>query len=475
MGRLSFKAFLSHRYKSPEVNLYFHGLFAELDEVQFDVDVGVSSTNVTRLERMIRDADAFIGIYPYKGDPLQVAETADLLKESRYFRLEVELATRARKPSLVFLDRRFAPQFELPSFMRREFFDAQEVMGRGGSPRRDLYLRRMTEFCQEVRSSMAACVDRLPSISEMQVGIAVPGDGPGRYAEEELAVIQDALGAQVASMARLPWPGMPGDGHLAAIDQCDWVVADVGREAMTGGLVGYLHGRFVPMVRLLKLADGESGDDVVAAHPLYGADRVGYKKDVVAWHTTEQLERALDSRIRTLLAPTRRISTNQDATSYFTEAALRKENVFVSYSGKDEHLARELIAELKKRFQKVFDYKDGESITPGQPWLEEIFDTLAGSSLGIPLVSSSYFASGNCDHEAQAMVARRDMNEMAMIPLKLYRDDSFERPSWMQNRQYMHYYDYENVPTLVDRLIEFYDRSRHAGARPGDPNPRVRA
>ena len=34
------KAFLSHRYKSPDVNLYFHQLFSEVAEVQFDVDVG---------------------------------------------------------------------------------------------------------------------------------------------------------------------------------------------------------------------------------------------------------------------------------------------------------------------------------------------------------------------------------------------------------------------------------------------------
>jgi hypothetical protein len=58
----SFKAFLSHRYKSPDVNLYFFNLFAESAEVQFEVDEGAFATNVTRLERMIRGADAFIGI-----------------------------------------------------------------------------------------------------------------------------------------------------------------------------------------------------------------------------------------------------------------------------------------------------------------------------------------------------------------------------------------------------------------------------
>ena len=107
----------------------------------------------------------------------------------------------------------------------------------------------------------------------------------------------------------------------------------------------------------------------------------------------------------------------------------------------------------------MFDYKDGESITLGEPWLQEIFDKLSVATLGVPLVSSHYFASGNCEHEAQNMVAKRDMGGMSMIPLKLYADDDFVRPTWMSNRQYMHYYDYPDVETVVDKLIEFFDRS----------------
>jgi hypothetical protein len=34
----AFKAFLSHSYRSPEVNLFFFGLFAKIAEVQFEAD-----------------------------------------------------------------------------------------------------------------------------------------------------------------------------------------------------------------------------------------------------------------------------------------------------------------------------------------------------------------------------------------------------------------------------------------------------
>src|SRR5215831_6459318 len=99
--RVSFSTFLSHKYNSANVNEYFFRLLSEVADVQFEVDAGKSSTNVTRLERMIRDADAFIGIYPF--EPVDLADPApkELLEASQYFRLELDLATRARKPGLI--------------------------------------------------------------------------------------------------------------------------------------------------------------------------------------------------------------------------------------------------------------------------------------------------------------------------------------------------------------------------------------
>jgi len=155
----------------------------------------------------------------------------------------------------------------------------------------------------------------------------------------------------------------------------------------------------------------------------------------------------------------RRINTQQEAVKYFQKVKQRNDTVFLSYSGKDQEIATKISQELKKRFQQVFDYRDGESITPGQPWITEIFNKLSGSKLGIPLVSPSYLSSGNCTHEAQEMIALRDSDKIAVIPLKLYKED-IERPTWMRSRQYMHYYDYSDIKTLVEMLVKFYDADR---------------
>src|SRR5262245_29863686 len=136
-----FKAFLSHRYKSPDTNLYFYKLFTEYATLQFEVDEGVSfqsvgsgalvkriPTNVTRLERMLRGADAFIGIYPLSLGPMDTPSRQQLLEESRYFRLELELAIRSGKPAFVACDQRYKSLLDCPSGFFRCTFDAQEIV-----------------------------------------------------------------------------------------------------------------------------------------------------------------------------------------------------------------------------------------------------------------------------------------------------------------------------------------------------------
>ncbi len=83
-----FRAFLSHRYKSPRVNEYFFSLFEGIATPQFQVDKGLKATSVTRLERLVRDSDGFIGFYPFPSDSEPSVER--LRAESRYFRLELD-------------------------------------------------------------------------------------------------------------------------------------------------------------------------------------------------------------------------------------------------------------------------------------------------------------------------------------------------------------------------------------------------
>jgi hypothetical protein len=150
-----FRAFLSHRYKSPEVNEYFFQIFADASaNPQFAVDRGTIATSVTRLERLIRGSDAFIAIYPFPEDAEVTSER--LKNESRYFRLELGLAERADKPALAFIDSEFGNVIAPPRQIMQVRFNREEIIPHGGSPRAAEFKERVDHFCKRV-AAWRAC------------------------------------------------------------------------------------------------------------------------------------------------------------------------------------------------------------------------------------------------------------------------------------------------------------------------------
>ena len=118
---------------------------------------------------------------------------------------------------------------------------------------------------------------------------------------------------------------------------------------------------------------------------------------MIRWTTTAQLAEQFDKRLARILQENRRIGSTQEAEQYFLEAALRKEAVFLSYSGKDEEAVAPIAGALRRQFQSVFDYRDGgDSIEAGRAWMDEIFTKLDRSAVAVPMLSASYIASGNC-------------------------------------------------------------------------------
>lgn len=135
---------------------------------------------------------------------------------------------------------------------------------------------------------------------------------------------------------------------------------------------------------------------------------------------------------------------------------MRKEAVFLSYSGRDADFAVQLSTALKLRFQLVFDYRDGESIQPGKPWIEEIFSQLSTSAIGIPLLSEHYLASGNCRHEAHEMIAQRDAGSMQIIPMKISAD-ALELPAFLQDTQYLRCWEHDGAEQLIEAVLRALD------------------
>jgi len=473
----AFKLFLSHRYKSPEANLFFFDLFSNLKiaELQFEVDgwnsekrsLEKKSTNVTRLERMVRGAHAFLGIYPFPGSLAVSPSREELLSESSYFRLELDLAIRSRKPVLICFDQRYRSVLPFSAELRVCDFDAQEVLAGATAPSAATFTQHFTNFCHEVEASLAFESARPRPNREATVGVllSTPNDKGLGYEPAQVSMIESAIKDRGNDIVLFSWPPVLDRSFFLAVSELDWLITDIGDEPVLAASAAYVHGRFIPTMRLKRLPAGtEIEQPSVLEKSLFGGVEVGYPKDILRWRSDDELSSGLNARLARLDEPPFRISTREQAEQYFRSAALRKEAVFLSYSGNDGETGAAISSALKKRFENVFDYKDGQSIRPGQPWVKEIFDKLSRAAVAVPLLSKSYADSENCNHEAQEIVALNDSRKLQMIPVNLspapLDDQTRQKLSYLRSTQYVSFAQLNNdVEALVQRIIELINEN----------------
>jgi hypothetical protein len=415
MDHLAFEAFLSHRYKSPDVNLYFYNLFTETASVQFRVDIGSQSLSTARLERLIREAQGFIGIYSIPGDTMHTPDIQSLMHLSRYFRLELDMAIRSRKPAIIFSDNRYHGLFGALPGIQQHHYDAQEILSRSGWPDRDRVSEEFRSFCTVVQKLRAITT---PVHQRGTVGLVVPAVGDRRL-DECAGVVEQVVHERGCKVRVVPWPIQLDLATQKAIRECDWMIVETSAPESTP-LVAYLHGQFVPMIRIRHVASGHPTAPVAEGERmLFSGVEVGYLSDLLSWADLEALGDDLRARVSTLLGTGRRINDPPAAESYFKSAAQRKERVFLSYTREDEDYAGVLGAALRDRFQEVFDYRDGKSIAFGRPWQDEVFDSLSKTAVGVTLLSRSYFESEYCKQEARVMMDKQLSGKLLLFPIRL--------------------------------------------------------
>jgi hypothetical protein len=462
----SFEAFLSHRYKSSEINLYFFKLASEIAEIQFEVDKGTLSTNVTRLERAIARADAFIGIYPYPDSGSSALAREQLLKNSRYYRLELDLAVRSKKPALVFYDDAYRDLLECPREVLQYAFNSREILGAGRPRSAAVFGDGIRKFCDRVRASMD--FRRLSEARRgTKVGLILPPHSkttPG-YTGHRLSLIQKAIEERSYTVVRFDWPPVLRQDLFIKLDELDWALVDLSAESTGNGFAAFLHGRFLPMMRIQRVEPGAVAIPTPLEQTLYGGVEVGYAKDTISWHDTTTLKKELTKRLDSIDAELRRFNTLAAAEDYFRSAAKRNELVFVSYSRKDQANADPLIDALRRRFHTVFDYRDGQSIEPGHSWREEISRSLAKAPIGLPLLSSNWLASRNCVDEADQMKIQENDSKMRLIPIKLY-DEPLKLPLWLQPTQYIRYRSFKGAEGVAEEFVKWVSKEEKPGPVP---------
>lgn len=432
-------AFLSHSYHAPAVNLFFYELNSSIATITFKVDRGKFSTSTTRLERMIRDAEAFVGVWPVPDEPDKSWSQADLAHQARYFRLELEMAIRARKPGIVFTDRRYGRLLRTPPGIEHLTYDPQEISLSTDSPSWPRLRAKVGRYWRDLHPQLVSRQLDAP-FEEGCVGVVF-----GQYDDLDAAsVAEDVVSQQGFDPVRIP--RTLSITCLNDLRRCDWVIADVtdpGIEAMTA----FLYGQFVPVLRTRRRTDpipASTVDDV-----LFGDLTVGYCKDVTDWSTEPELRNGLRERLDRIAQDNILIGNQKAAVTYFRSAAKRKDPVFLSYAGEDAAVGGEFGTVLRQRFQEVFDYRDDISLNVGDYWQEQIASKLSATTVGVILFSEHYSTSPYCLDESRQLHKGMLDGRAKLLPVRL---DESPAPPLLSGLQYARV-SRQTPAEIVERFI----------------------
>jgi predicted nucleotide-binding protein len=440
--------FLSHRYRSPDVNLFFWRIIRKVQPVAFRVDEGLTFTSPTRLERMIRDADGFVGIYPLPGDTQTVWDLRTLQQEARYFLLELSIATRLRHPGIVFCDHRYGALFRCPPEIRVVEYDPQEITDEQDSPLIARVTKAFASFARSLRAQISARAGSR-SYRRREVGLLLSRSSRAEIGDMLESSLEDAVWQPV----NLAWPPRLDLTFVSRLRELDWLVIPLDDPAAYIA-ASFAAGHGVPTLPLLHTPEGRVPDQLSGA--LFEDVQPRHSRRVLSWQGRNDLKNSFDETLTVIGHQPRLFHDADQASRYFTTAALRNEVVFLSYANEDKETAELFSRALHARFQEVFDYRKSGSIRTGQNWLDELMDSLAKTAVGVLLLSPNYVASPYCVTEAQRLYQASIEGRATLLPVRL---QHVELPEFLKGVQYRRLSsDIESdVEAAVRELVQLLD------------------
>lgn len=448
---LSIQVFLSHDRMAAEVNLYFLDIFSEVANIQFEVNVEPYDIDLTSLERMIRNSDAFIGIYPFDKINDISPSIEELSSKAKRFQLEIEAALRSKKPIFIFYDERFGSLFRCPPPIQAFPFNMRELISEGAKPSMMKHKHAFQLFLNKVNFFIKYQTEQITQIPINRRVLIL-------FSEEMVnnSIIRNSIGDVLVEFGCefhfLSQQSTFDFEFYAEIQKSDWVIAAIADNLETALLAAFLQGYFVPLIRLVHCSNVQAFNNKNVIVKYLDSHS---PQEIIGWNTEDDLREGIKKKISRILAPKDRITTYKAARQYFLKDSLRQESVFLSYTGSDLNVANILSSELKTRFKKVIDYRDGESLFSGQLWREQIEHLLQNITIAIPLLSSDFLASQNCLSELSKILSLKDQRKIFVAPIKV-RKENLILPDNLAAINYIRLWEYPDMSSLVNRLIQSY-------------------
>jgi hypothetical protein len=371
--------YLSHSYwpEDREVNRYFWDQFWDAG-FAFTVDPKTPEhLSIPHLELMMQRSACFVAVAPLRA-------SQERYRTSPYIVFEHSMAVRANKPMLVIAESNVAGRFFDGSPMA--VFNRDDLEGA------DLR-QKIEQLVTLSRPHVGNSVQVLGS-----VGLVLPRGGVYASARRTIRDVLEAAGYRVDDLRyardRAPW--------LADTDHHDFLVIDIRARDIPAWLHPLLHGRFVPMVRLIHHTPGSNPDSMFPG--LLREEAIewagGSGQWAICWSQVEELESRLRPMVDKLQRPRRQFRSREEGIGYFQSLGRSEQgSVFISNADAQNEFTRDLSRLLDLNNIAFFHYQHKNSIPPGTTWRDQLWDRIRSSRLFVPLLTEDYWRSSLCQEE----------------------------------------------------------------------------
>ena len=402
---MAFRTYFSHSYRSNDrsINKHFWRLFAEQGYF-FSVDPKSKDISVSYLESLMRGSQCFVSVVTYR------AETPALLC-SPFIMFEYGMAVQAKKPGLVFIDKRInVSRFPACSDIVVERFDAN---GYGDK-----------EYTARIESHIADLTKRLsgygdPDLSRSnKVGLLLNTRDVDTYSDEIRERIKGSVEhygysnhiEDVRLDCRHPHE------YALQLDDFELIIVDIDVRRRFSWLFPYIYGRFIPTIKLYRLEEGETPSDAHIPQLLKGIQSDSQHESVVFWRHEDDLIKQIHYHMARLKSDRIEFRSRQGGDRYFDSIGRRPASVFISNAATANPVAAKLIKKFRAQNIQYFHYTEDDAIRTGDNWRNALQNQVSQSEIVVALIDEDFAKSKWCMMELDLA---RECDGLTILPYVL--------------------------------------------------------
>jgi nucleoside phosphorylase len=376
--------YLSHSYRGRDrrVNEFFWELFWDAG-FTFSVDPQSKVLSVPYLEYLMKGSAGYAAI-------------VSLRSEQKYYLCspfvlyEYSLALLAHKPRLIFVE----------DGVSGKYFDESGDSIKLYTPSESILKAERNSFVESIETFKARVDPYRRSNRSLRgkVGIFIE---PGRPAYDVLTRITAAVDQAGFTPERIGPGDLENLQPVSRFDGYDFVIVDLDPAGIPHWIYPYIHGRFIPCIRLLHV-QGDTRPELpplIKSTILRGLAPV--EEPVLYWRDADLLVDAIESQIERVKRKRQDFESLEEGLRYFRKAERREASIFISNPGEVNEFARQLAAAMKAEGMEIFQYQEENRIPIGEAWEPRLQNEVRNSEIFLPLITKAFWKSEPCRMELE--------------------------------------------------------------------------